>query len=105
MIAGRKMALYLVPMDWTLLIGYAVVTALLLLLSFIDQHYSGIIARKDREIQILNDELVPLRAIAEAIDDEEFEREMAEMRDNRPDPYTIHCPLDDAPWPKKDGTE
>lgn len=93
------------PMDWTLLIGYAVVTALLLLLSFIDQHYSGIVARKDREIELLNDELIPLRALADAIEDEEFEREIAEMRSDRPSSYTIRYPLDDRPWPKKDGVD
>lgn len=92
-------------MDWILLIGYAIVMALLLLLSFIDQHYTRIVARKDREIELLNDELIPLRALADAIEDEEFEREIEEMRGVRPDPYNIRYPLDDAPWPKKDGIE
>ena len=86
-------------------IGYAVVMALLLLLSFIDQHYSGIIARKDREIELLNDELALLRAIADAIEDEEWALDTADMPPHRPSPYTIQYPLDDAPWPKKDGIE
>ena len=92
-------------MNWTLLIGYAVVTALLLLLSFIDQHYSGIVARKDREIQSLHDQLARLRTITDAIDDEEWVLDMSNAREARPEPYTIRYPLDDAPWPKKDGVE
>lgn len=86
-----------------MLLGFPVVTALLLVLSFVDQHYSRIIARKDREIELLNNELVPLRAIAEAIEDEELALDMSGARDERPDPYTIRYPLDDAQWPKKDG--
>lgn len=79
--------------------------ALLLLLSYIDQHYSGIIARKDREIQSLHDQLAQLRTITDAIQDEEWALDGAGVSDERPDPYTIRYPLDDAPWPKKDGVE
>ena len=92
-------------MDWTLIIGYVVVMALLLLLSYIDQHYSGIIARKDREIQSLHDQLARLRTITDAIEDEEWALDLPDARMDRPDPYTIRYPLDDAPWPKKDGIE
>lgn len=90
-------------MDWTLLIGYAVAMALLLLLSFVDHHYSGIVARKDREIQLLHDQLARLRAITDAIEDEEWKLDMPDAREEQPDPYTIRYPLDDAPWPTKDG--
>lgn len=99
------MTLYLVPMDWTLLIGYVVVMALLLLLSCIDQHYSRIIARKDREIQSLHDQLARLRTITDEIEDEEWALDLPGARMDQPDPYTIRYPLDDAPWPKKDGIE
>lgn len=92
-------------MDWTLLIGYAVVMALLLLLSFIDQHYSGIVACKDREIQSLHDRLARLRTITDEIDDDDWALDMSGAYDERPDPYTIRYPLDDAPWPRKDGIE
>lgn len=79
--------------------------ALLLLLSFVDQHYSGIVARKDREIQSLHDQLARLRTITDEIDDDDWALDMPDAHDGRPDPYTIRYPLDDAPWPRKDGIE
>lgn len=92
-------------MDWTLIIGFVVVMALLLLFSFIDQHYSGIVARKDREIQSLHDQLARLRAITDAIEDEEWALDTADMPAHRPSAYTIRYPLDDRRWPKRDGID
>lgn len=87
-----------------MLLGFSAVTALLLVLIYVDQHYRGIVARKDRQIQLLNDELAPLRALAVAMETEDFEREI-EGGDDRPSPYVIGYPLDDRAWPKKDGIE
>lgn len=91
-------------MDWVSTLYFVTIMALLLLLSYIDQHYSGIVARKDREIRSMHDELVSLRALADAME-AEFEREMEEAREDHASPYTIQYPLDDRPWPKKDGLE
>lgn len=79
--------------------------ALLLLLSFVDQHYSGIVARKDREIQSLHEQLARLRTITDEIDDDDWALDMPDAHDERPDPYTTRYPLDGAPWPRKDGIE
>ncbi len=86
-------------------IGFAVVTTLLLLLSLIDQHYSGIVARMNREIQSLHDQLARLRTITDEIQDEDWVLYMPDTIEDGPGPYTIRYPLDDRPWPKKDGMD
>lgn len=87
-----------------MLLGFSAVTALLLVLIYVDQHYRGIVARKDREIHLLNEELTLLRALALAIEMEEFESE-TEGADDQAAPYTIRYPLVDRPWPVKDGVD
>ena len=87
-----------------MLVGFSAVTGLLLVLSYVDQHYRGIVARKDREIYLLNEELTPLRALSLAIEMEECESE-TEGADDQMTPYTIRYPLDDRPWPVKDGVD
>lgn len=88
-----------------MLLGFLVIMALLLALSYVDQHYSGIVARKDCEIRSLHDQLARQRVITDEIEDEEWDLDMPDARADRPDPFTIRYPLDDAPWPTKDGVD
>lgn len=83
-----------------LLIIFVGATGSLLLMSYLSNHYDSIISRQRQTIQ----EQLELIAKLSNHDDDDEDWELS-PRATTLSPYTIQYPLDDRPWPKKDGPD
>lgn len=82
-----------------LLIIFVGTTGSLLLMSYLSNHYDSIISRQR---QTIREQLDLISRLSNHDDDDDWD---LSPRVAPPTPYTIQYPLDDRPWPKKDGLD